>query len=526
MTSNLQIPALLILCLMALPSSAQDILWEKSYGGVHSEYLFDAIPTADYGFILAGSSLSGKSGNKDRENVGDLDYWIWKMDEHGDLDWQKSFGGTGSDLLNSILHTRDGGFILAGTSNSPKGGDKKHGSHGQEDFWVVKLNAEGAEQWQRTIGGSGRDIVKAIRHAPDGGYIIGGSSESWVSGLKTSPHYGSLDYWVVKLGTNGEVEWQKTFGGRYTDRLESIEPTRDGGYIVGGWSNSPLSGNKGQDSYGEGDFWILKLDAYGEVEWQRTLGGEGDDQLSVLFESMEEGYYAGGSSRSAISGNKDISNGRGTDFWVLHLSGSGEIVWQETYDFGGNDRLASMVENADGSLLIGGHAKTETTGLSRSDKEGIDDYIALKIDGEGEELWRRTVGSAGEDNLRALVEARDGGYLLVGTSHGSASRDKNTGKGLADYWVVKLRDGDKEEEERFVGLEAYPNPGDSHTNIVVNHDFGEGMLRIYDIGGRMVQAVPIAHRTVPVNLQGLSTGIYVVQVETDVATESIKILKK
>ncbi|NLN25159.1 MAG: hypothetical protein GX163_05830 [Bacteroidetes bacterium] len=122
-------------------SNAQEILWEKSYGGTHSEYLFDAIPTADYGFILAGSSLSGKSGNKAMASAGNFDYWIWKMDEKGDLDWQHSFGGSGTDHLNSIRSTSDGGYILAGTSNSPKDGDKKEESYGQEDFWIIKLNA-------------------------------------------------------------------------------------------------------------------------------------------------------------------------------------------------------------------------------------------------------------------------------------------------------------------------------------------------------------------------------------------------
>ena len=139
-------------CFTAL---SQDILWEKSYGGKHSEYLFDAQPTADYGFILAGSSLSNKSGNKSDNNNGDLDYWVWKMDENGELDWQKSFGGSGFDLLQSIKNTRDGGFILAGTSSSNTGFQKKDSCRGVTDFWVIKPDAKGEEQWQKTIGGNG-----------------------------------------------------------------------------------------------------------------------------------------------------------------------------------------------------------------------------------------------------------------------------------------------------------------------------------------------------------------------------------
>jgi hypothetical protein len=179
---------------------AQDILWEKSYGGKHAEYLMDAIPTADYGFILAGSSLSNKTGNKNDENKGDLDYWVWKMNENGDLDWQKSFGGAGSDLLQSIALTNDGGFILGGVSSSPgpsEGGetdfDKKDVCRGADDFWVIKLNAKGGEEWQVTLGGNAQEKLHSIKPTRDGGYILGGSSSSDQSADKKDNSFGNLD---------------------------------------------------------------------------------------------------------------------------------------------------------------------------------------------------------------------------------------------------------------------------------------------------------------------------------------------
>lgn len=506
--------------------SAQELLWERSYGGSRAEILFDAQPTADYGFILAGSSLSGKTGNKEQENIHDLDYWVWKMDEKGDLDWQKSFGGSGTDLLHSIKNTKDGGFILAGTSTSMRGGDKNDDSYGKEDFWILKLSAKGEQEWQKTIGGSGSDFLKVIHQTPEGGYIVGGSSESSISGLKTEPHYGSLDYWILKLDGNGNIEWQKTYGGRYMDILESVVPTKDEGFIVGGWSNSDISGNKNEDSFGEGDYWILKLNKHGEQEWQRTLGGKDDEHLYVLLECRDGGYMAGGSSRSGTSGNKEISNGRGTDFWIVKLTGAGEMEWENTYDFGQTDVLSSLAENMDGTFLIGGHAKSENMGLSRPDTKGVNDYIALKIAADGEEKWRKTVGSAGDDNLKKLIKTRDGGYLMAGTSKGAVSRDKNTGHGRGDFWVVKLKDNEKEEEDmRYVGLEAIPNPAEDYTNIIVNHEFETGDVSIYDISGKQVQHFQISTRTIPVGLHGLSAGIYVVTVRTNVATESVKILK-
>jgi len=529
MQNSLSYQTILVLFLIlesALSLYAQEILWEKSYGGIHSEYLMDAQSTADYGFILAGSSLSGKTGNKKQENNNNLDYWIWKMDERGNLDWQKSFGGMGADFLLCIKNTTDGGFILAGTSTSMKSGDKKDDSFGEEDFWIIKLNAKGDEEWQKTIGGFGQDILKVIHQTKDGGYIVGGSSESAISGLKTGPHFGSMDYWILKLNSSGFIEWQKTYGGQFRDQLETIIPTQDEGYIVGGWSNSPISGNKNENCLGQGDYWILKLDKNGEIEWQKTFGGEEDDHLYVLLECKNGGYLAAGNSQSHTSGNKEKANGKGTDFWIIKLTVTGEFDWQNTYDFGQTDVLTSVVESNDGSFLVGGHAKTENTGLLKADKRGVNDFIALKIDAKGEEKWRQTVGSGGDEILKKLIETRDGGYVLAGTSRGDPSRDKNTGQGLSDFWVVKLKDQEKKEEsERYLSLEAIPNPTDNFTNIIVNHDFENGNASVYDITGKLLQHFQISSRTVPIELRNLPVGIYLVTITTNVSSESVKILK-
>ena len=242
---------------------------------------------------------------------------VWKMNESGEMDWQKSFGGSGTDMLQSIRLTNDGGFILAGTSNSPKGTQKKEDSRGGDDFWVIKLNANGGEQWQRTIGGSGQEKLQSVCPTKDGGYILGGSSSSEPSGEKKEKGFGNLDYWVVKLDHEGTIEWQKVFGGTYLDELRSIEQTFDGGYIMGGYSNSSDTGNKSERNVGVGDYWVLKLDDKGEIEWQKTIGGDGDDKLNVVHQTYDGNYILGGNSNSNSSNNKTAGNGNGTDFWVV-----------------------------------------------------------------------------------------------------------------------------------------------------------------------------------------------------------------
>lgn len=606
---------------------AQDIRWEKSYGGVYSDFLFDMIPTADYGFILAGSSLSGKTGNKSSVNHGDLDYFVWKMDEFGDMDWQRSFGGVGLDLLKQVRITADGGFILAGTSNSPKGAVKTTDNiKGSSDFWIIKLDAGGGEQWQKTFGGAGADELAAIVCLPDG-YLFGGNSDSSplydefnnLVGQKSTRSRGGLDYWLVRTNATGEVEWERTFGGIYVDQLRSISPTGDGGFLVGGYSTSPMSGDKTESNWGGGDFWVFKIDKFGVIEWQRAYGGDGDDQLYVISRLRDGNYIVAGNSSSGPSGNKQSSNRNGSDFWVLKIEENGNIIWQQNYDFGANDILTSVVENRDGTLLIGGTAKAED-----KNSEGINDFIALKINAQGEEIWRKSLGSEGEDVLKKLIMTRDGGYLLAGTSNPDASRiharkakrkslskkgglnniptdemsftqgseaidnfmaqttdqvseltdqakqfagltedsplnvglnlpqsfhapsagtsgsspdgapsktkalpsrDKSKNFGGHDFWVVKLKDRDKKNESKL-NIEAIPNPAKSFTNVVVGYDFEKGEASLYDISGRQLQKFTITTgRTVPISLEHLPQGIYIVEINTEHSTDAVKIMK-
>ena len=545
----------LLLFVFPLFANSQDILWEKSYGGTHADYLFDAQPTADYGFVLAGSSLSNKTGNKTDDNQGDLDFWIWKMNEKGDLDWQKSIGGSGFDLLQSIKNTRDGGFILAGTSSSSTSFQKKEDCKGITDFWVVKLDASGGEQWQRTIGGSGQDELLCAFQTKDGGYILGGSSSSNPPVISIKPDAksitttkadlfnkseksrGNMDYWIVKLDKQGDIEWQRTYGGQYADVLRSMEQTTDNGYILAGYSNSPISGDKTVSNKGIGDFWIIKINDTGEIQWQNTYGAEGDDQPYVIHQTSDEGYIVGGNSNSknALTTMGGIVS-NGTDYWVLKLDRDGGVLWSKTYDFGKVDILTSLVENKDHTYLIGGYAQSENKrpregivgkamNMVNKEKDGINDYIALKIDEKGEEIWNKTVGSAGEDILRKLVETRDGGYLMAGTSNSSASKDKNGSIGGNDFWVVKLKDKEKVEKVKS-SIEAIPNPVTTFTNVIIGYDFKEGTATLVDMTGRILQEFAISNRTVPVNLSTYSEGIYIIKIKTDVKTESVKVIKR
>lgn len=214
-----------------LSSYSQKVLWEKSIGGQYSEYLFDMVPTVDYGFMLAGSSLSGPSGVKKGANQGSLDYFIWKMDKEGEEEWQLSFGGTGKDLLQKIVPTSDAGYLLAGTSDSDKSGMKTQDSNGKNDLWLIKINAMGIEEWQTTIGGSGDDQLVVAKRLSDG-YLIGASTNSPYSGNKKSGAKGGMDIWLLRLDNEGNIVWQQTFGGVYNDLIKNVMVSENGFLIL------------------------------------------------------------------------------------------------------------------------------------------------------------------------------------------------------------------------------------------------------------------------------------------------------
>ena len=310
---------------------------------------------------------------------------------------------------------------------------------------MIKLNAKGDEMWQKCFGGIGQDDLQTVVATRDGGYLLAGTSNSSMlkstptsghpsrggefgTGVKKENTRGNMDYWIIKIDADGNEEWQRTYGGQYADQLRDAVQTKDGGFIVAGYSNSPGSGEKAQENYGQGgDFWILKLDKEGLIEWQQTIGGANDDQPYAIRQTADLGYVVAGSSNSQTRTSK-----KGTDLWVVKLDTAGEPQWEEAYDIGSVDILTSLVENGDGTFLMGGYSPMSSG--EEEGREGINDYVALKISEKGEELWRKSIGSEGEDILKKLVMTRDGGYIMAGTSDpefkGHAHRRKSRKKGL------------------------------------------------------------------------------------------------
>ena len=418
---------------------APDIEWQNTIGGSDDDEIFTAEQTDDGGYILGGTSLSGISADKTEASLG-WDYWLVKIDAAGEIEWQNTMGGTEFDYLYSVHQTVDGGYILGGQSYSGIGGDKSESHMGDGDIWIVKVNSIGEIEWENTIGGALYENMYSLQVTSDGGYILGAMSASGISGDKTEESNGVTDYWVVKLDVDGNIEWQNSIGGAGTDQLFYIEQTSDFGYILTGSSASGVGGDKTETILGGKDYWVVKLNSSGSIEWQNTIGGAADDKSYAIHQTPDGGYIVGGFSISDLSGDKTENGNGGEDYWVLKLNDIGNIEWQNTIGGNGDDELFSAIPTIDGGYLISGTSDSEMSGDKEEENFGEYDYWVVKLFPDGSIHWQNTIGGTGDDILYfSALQSDDEGYLLGGYSTSDSGIDKTEDAlGSYDYWILKL----------------------------------------------------------------------------------------
>ena len=288
-----------------------DVVWQKSYGGGGSDGFFSLKATPDGGYVAAGDTFSFAAGI--------YDIWVMKFDAGGDVVWQKAFRGPRYDFAFSVDIASDGGYILAGSA----------GFVGTDHAFLMKLDSSGAIVWQKTYSGSGSKSFLSVRATADGGYIAAGRTDSLAA--------GNSDAWVVKVDALGNVVWQRAYGGSGDDEAMSVQPTPDGGYVVAGYTVS--FGAAGQDG------WILKLDGVGSVDWQKRYGGAGDDSFWSIRTTPDGGYVVVGQTASFPTNDADL--------WVVKVDAGGQIVWQNTFGSVGHDGASDVEVIANGYVVAG-----------------------------------------------------------------------------------------------------------------------------------------------------------------------------
>ncbi|MEP7232535.1 MAG: hypothetical protein ABI691_19900 [Ginsengibacter sp.] len=425
--------------------SSPTVVNQKTIGGNDKDEPQSMCLTKDGGFIVAGSSFSQKSGDKLTDNYGYIysDYWIIKFNAVGEIQWQKMIGGDNTDFARCITVTSDGGYIIAGESESDSSADKSENSRGGPDIWVVKIDSIGNVMWDKTLGGSGAEVCTAIRQTKNGGYIIGGASNSNISGEKTENCRGDFDFWVVKLDTKGNVEWDKTLGGNKFEYCGGMELTDNDNVVLCGNSASDSSTEKPEKNRGTvADAWAVKLDMKGNLLWQKVFGGKNDEMFLGISKTNDSGLIITAFSNSNKGFEKSEDSKGGMDIWVIKTDKNGNKMWDKTLGGNADDRQPWCVnQTLDGGYIIGAMSKSGISGDKTDSCRGNYDFWVIKLNSTGKIEWDKTIGGNGYDELRGIEEIKKNQFIITGISGSDKSGDKTAiTRGEADYWIVYLND--------------------------------------------------------------------------------------
>ena len=529
----------------------QKVSWQKNIESGTQDFLSGMTVTIDGQYLVSGSSIQNNQNPTDNINKG-YDYHLLKLDQQGQKVWEKYFSGNQHDYLSAIVSTREGGFLLAGTSYSSLALDKKDKSNGSSDIWIIRIDENGEEQWQKTIGTRYSEEARSVTQTTDEGFVVAGSTNHPKLG------YGSKDVFVTKLDKTGKIISQQILGGKGLDEVEKVIPTKDGGALLGIYSRSSVyegqtksklkskdlmsgssqnnssehndsnssntsssnpdqSGSESYDinfygksygNYGVGDYWIVKLDKNGNVQWEKNFGGSEDDHIRTLA-LTDSGYVIGGESRSGTSGNKRAKLEEGTDLWILLLDEDGNEQWQQSYNFKNRDVLMSINtiketksnnQEATKGFLIGGFTQAE--GKVQSNDET---FWMLYIDKNGKEVWRKYVEGKDkkkEERLTSAILNRDGSYVLAGTSAEELGKE--------NWKIVKLEDKQLEDLIDNKDIQIYPNPVKDYCYVEIGLDFESANVYVYDMTGKVIQTFSTKNRVTKVDTSKLPQGVYII----------------
>jgi len=368
-----------------------NVLWQRLYGGDLDDRLWAIIPTSDGGFLAGGYSYSGVSGNKSQPSRGDMDVWILKLDGSGQLQWERSYGGLYRDELFDMLEVPGGGYLLGCNSWSDVWMDKSEPSRGLQDFWLVRIDAQGNKLWDKTIGGSDYDQINDLEWAPDGDvYLSGGTvSDGNTGDFGPEPTRGGMDFWLGKFNLNTRsLVWDHRFGGTGEDYAYALFLPAGGNNIyLGGRSGSapapPTAFNNGKDAPfygGDSDYWMLELNLNGQKTREWSFGGAGLDDLYAIHENPLGQLVIGGVSDSGVSGNKTSPPHGGYDYWLLGLDTGGNALWQQTVGGADNDALTRIAFRPNGSFVAGGHSRSNIGYEKTENNLGVNDFWVLSFE--------------------------------------------------------------------------------------------------------------------------------------------------
>lgn len=416
-------------------SSINLISLSKTFGGTKNESAQSIIKTIDGGYAVLGYTQSN-DGDIENKSNDSFDYWLLKFDSNNTIKWQKTYGGTDDDRGSDIIQTNDGGYVILGYSKSNDINVSEN--FGAQDFWILKVNYLGTIIWQKSFGFLGADTGISIIQTNDDGFLLTGvldvsaSDGQGISKTMPNKRHAGGDYWAIKIDAFGNKEWSHYYGGSFTDTPYDCIQTPDNGYLIVGSSDSndvDISNNKG--SY---DFWVIKISETGDIVWEKSFGGSEIDEARAITNSGDGNYVIVGDTRS---NDLDVSKNKGAaDLWVIKISPEGDLMWEKTFGGSNFDVGRSVFKTQDNGFIISGSSRSADGNTTNNN--GQNDAWILKIDASANLIWQKTVGGSKIDFANDALELEDRTIITVGESN-SSNLDIIENKGFTDLLIISIK---------------------------------------------------------------------------------------
>jgi hypothetical protein len=501
---------LLLLALFSAQLSAQAQLgrkWDARFGGTDYESFYKIFRMPDGGYVMGGISNSERDGDKTSDNRGYNDYYIVRTDSVGNKLWDKSYGGSGYEIMWSMCVTPNGGILLAGQSDSGADGDKSQPQWGGGDYWVVRLDPQGNKLWDKRYGGTGEEGLLDARPCMDGGFILTGYSKSNASGDKSENNGASENAWVVRIDSLGNLMWEETYKSAGQLWLWQGMELPDGGFLFGGdaWADSTYDIS---EYGGNGDeVWIIRTDALGNKIWDKRYEGEGAE----FIEPTGDGGF--------------VVMAKAGGYLLFKIDSLGSKIWSKEY-FGGGQGTG-LSATSDGGFLVSEYTANYFPFMDKTEKNlGWSQTWILKLDTNGNKQWDKTIFTF-EANAGCAIESNPGCYVVGASCIGGIGGYKtqpnwDTSLVTTDFWMVELCEGYIDTnlcpqqpctgitETTTLQAKLYPNPTTGTLTIGLPGGQG-GSMALYNLLGQSVYQTTLAgeQNTLALNLP---PGLYLYRI--------------
>lgn len=501
--------------------------WQKNHGGSYVDHGISMQKTPDGGYILLGQT---NSSDRDVTGLhgSNIDLWLVKTNNTGVIQWSKCLGGTGAENAAAVITTDDGGYLVIADTRSNNGDLTGHfGNISTTDAWIVKLNNVGTIEWQRNFGGTLEESAASVVETSQGFLLVG---HSFSNDENIPANKGATDAYAALYSHQGTLLWAKNFGGSGYDYASSVVSVSDGFVIAGNSNseNGDLL-NAGYHPNGSGvrypDFWVYKIDLSGNVMWSKYYGGPTEDIGRSIAKTADGGYVITGKVGSYGGDITDFKGGP-EDFWVLKIDSGGIIQWKKCYGGSGSDYPRQIKQTQDNGYIVIGDTYSNNGDVVGS--HNLSDIWVLKISGSGTVEWQRPLGGSKIERGYDIVEADGGGFVALGSTASQHGDGDVLGNPYItpDLWLVKLNAGllGTAENQQLIQNElfVYPNPGKDFFSV--NSKYPVEEVKIYTAEGKLISALRSVNQ--PVSIKQLTTGIYFIHIKSNGRTVVKKLLKE